>query len=240
MAAVRASGEKAAIARRFGRAARSYDGAALVQRAMAEAVAAELARRVPHARRVLELGCGSGALTERLLLRLPAAHVTAVDFAPPMLAVAAERLPAARVRLLEADVETWEPAGRFDAVVSCALLQWVADAPALVARHGRPGVHATFGPATLRELRAALAAAGSAPCEPPYPDAAAWRAAFPRAAVEARLVRVAHGGARGLLRSLRATGAGWAPEPAPVAALRRAVDLYAAPHATYETILVSV
>jgi demethylmenaquinone methyltransferase/2-methoxy-6-polyprenyl-1,4-benzoquinol methylase len=64
---------------------------------------------------VLELACGSGVWTERLQ-RL-AASVTAVDGAPEMLARARTRLgSSASVQIVEADLFSWHPTRRYDAV----------------------------------------------------------------------------------------------------------------------------
>jgi SAM-dependent methyltransferase len=64
---------------------------------------------------VLELACGSGIWTERLLGS--AQTVTAVDGAPEMLALAQSRVgPSASVRFVEADLFRWEPDRRYDAV----------------------------------------------------------------------------------------------------------------------------
>src|SRR5687767_12154945 len=64
---------------------------------------------------VLELACGSGIWTEHL--QRTARSVTAVDGAPEMLARARSRLgSSAAVRFVEADLFSWHPAGRYDAV----------------------------------------------------------------------------------------------------------------------------
>jgi SAM-dependent methyltransferase len=64
---------------------------------------------------VLELACGSGVWTEGL--RRSASSVTAVDAAPEMLARARSRLGScASVRFVEADLFSWHPTRRFDAV----------------------------------------------------------------------------------------------------------------------------
>lgn len=65
---------------------------------------------------VLELACGSGTWTEWLLRS--AATVTAVDAAPEMLARAMARLASQdNVRFVEADLFSWTPDRRYDAVV---------------------------------------------------------------------------------------------------------------------------
>lgn len=65
---------------------------------------------------VLELACGSGVWTERLARS--AASVTAVDGAPEMLALARTRVGsrATAVRFVEADLFSWRPSRRYDAV----------------------------------------------------------------------------------------------------------------------------
>jgi demethylmenaquinone methyltransferase/2-methoxy-6-polyprenyl-1,4-benzoquinol methylase len=62
---------------------------------------------------VLELACGSGMWTQRLLGH--ATSVTAVDAAPEMLAVAAARFGGS-VRLIEANLFDWTPDRRYDVV----------------------------------------------------------------------------------------------------------------------------
>jgi demethylmenaquinone methyltransferase/2-methoxy-6-polyprenyl-1,4-benzoquinol methylase len=64
--------------------------------------------------RVLELACGPGAWTERLLRH--ATHVTAVDAAPEMLARAQARVGADRVRFIHADLFGWRPDSRYQVV----------------------------------------------------------------------------------------------------------------------------
>jgi SAM-dependent methyltransferase len=64
--------------------------------------------------RVLELACGTGAWTERLLRH--ATSVTAVDASPEMLAIASARVSDERVRFIQADLFTWAPGRRYDLV----------------------------------------------------------------------------------------------------------------------------
>lgn len=63
---------------------------------------------------VLELACGPGVWTERLVDT--AKSVTAVDAAPEMLARARARVTSRRARFIEADLFTWHPDRRYDAV----------------------------------------------------------------------------------------------------------------------------
>jgi SAM-dependent methyltransferase len=63
---------------------------------------------------VLELACGPGVWTARLLRY--ATEVTAVDASPEMLALAAARTGGERVRFIQADLFTWRPDQSYDVV----------------------------------------------------------------------------------------------------------------------------
>jgi trans-aconitate 2-methyltransferase len=79
---------------------------------------------------VLELGCGSGRDTERLLAALPHGRVVALDGSLKMLERLRERLGEAdgRLEVLHRDLrEPFELEGPFDAVMSVATLHWLPD-----------------------------------------------------------------------------------------------------------------
>jgi SAM-dependent methyltransferase len=73
--------------------------------------------------RILDLGCGDGALTEKLVAL--GAQVVGVDTSPEMIAAARGR--GLDVRLMDARALAF--AGEFDAVFSNAVLHWVKDDP---------------------------------------------------------------------------------------------------------------
>lgn len=81
-------------------------------------------------RRVVDLGCGPGNLTETLAKRWPAAILEAFDSSAEMVAAARERGLAASVR----DVVDWHPSPDTDVAVCNAVLQWVPGHPALLTR----------------------------------------------------------------------------------------------------------
>jgi trans-aconitate 2-methyltransferase len=81
-------------------------------------------------RRVVDLGCGPGNLTETLTTRWPGAVLEAFDSSPDMVAAAQARGIDAHV----ADATTWTPAPDTDVIVTNAVLQWLPTHPDLLRR----------------------------------------------------------------------------------------------------------
>lgn len=166
---------KREIARRFNRAAPTYDRHAEIQRRTLDLLVkrlAHLAIELPTAAgRILELGCGTGACTEQLLRLFPHSRLLSLDFAPAMLERARSRIagggPAAagRVDFLCCDAEDFLAAGRerFALVTANATLQWFADPAAALRRIGAalaPGgilLTTIFGRESLADLDQGLA-----------------------------------------------------------------------------------
>jgi SAM-dependent methyltransferase len=100
------------------------------------AMVADLVAACWVAPRVLDLACGLGSMTERLLAGLPNATVTAVDLDPVLLRLARETFAEdERVTVVERDVRAdgWSddlPGAPFDAVVTTRALHWL-DEPVL-------------------------------------------------------------------------------------------------------------
>ena len=88
-------------------------------------------------REVLELACGTGRHTARLVDA--GAHVTAVDFSRGMLDEARKRLASADVRFEVGDITKPLPfdAARFDLVLCCLAMEHVRDLPPLFAEAKR-------------------------------------------------------------------------------------------------------
>ena len=121
---------------------------------------------------VLDLACGPGAISDRVLARFPGARVVAVDYDPILLTVArgalAERHGTDRVTVIDADLVAagWEKqVPVVDAVLSSTALHWLsptelsavyATAATLLKPGGvlLNGDHLRYGPGnpTLREI----------------------------------------------------------------------------------------
>jgi trans-aconitate 2-methyltransferase len=82
---------------------------------------------------VLDLGCGTGRVTEKLLERLPRGHVVAVDGAPAMVQRAREQL-GHRATVVLSDLLELKLDEPVDAAISTATFHWIADHDALFAR----------------------------------------------------------------------------------------------------------
>ncbi len=145
------------VRRNFSRHADEYDRHARIQKI----VATKLLRCLPSAAgqgQCLEVGCGTGILSQLFLERHPAASLILSDIAHGMSCQIAQAFPGRPV--VDADAAQLPfMAERFDLVLSSSVYQWVDPLPQAVAeiqRILRPGgmlVLALFGEQTLFELR---------------------------------------------------------------------------------------
>jgi SAM-dependent methyltransferase len=97
---------------------------------------------LPPAARILDVGCGTGALGEAVTARDPAAKVIGVDLSPTYLAAARETAPGTRVAAADAARLPLPDDAGLDAALSGLVLAFVPDPAAVVremARVTRPG-----------------------------------------------------------------------------------------------------
>jgi malonyl-CoA O-methyltransferase len=170
--------DKRKARRAFSRAAETYDEAAVLQREVGrrQLERLDLVRLTP--RNILDLGCGTGEQSQALLRRYPGARVHALDFALPMLGQARRRGRwRRRPHCICADMEHLPlGADSIDLLISNLAFQWAADPVRLYReclRVLRPGgllMFTTFGPDTLKELRAAWAEVDQTPHVSPFMD----------------------------------------------------------------------
>ena len=89
-------------------------------------IAQAAAATTPHARHVLDVGCGAGNYTLKLLELLPNLDATLIDLSQPMLDRARERVGRAttgRITTIQADIrEVKLPDGAYDIVLAAAVL----------------------------------------------------------------------------------------------------------------------
>ncbi|GCD58450.1 biotin synthesis protein [Acetobacter pasteurianus NBRC 3280] len=198
-------------------AAEKYDQAATVQRVAAR----ELFQRIHTCMagkkplRILEIGCGTGLLTEHLRACWPDADILATDFAPNMLARAKSRLGES-VSYHQMDAATPDVNGPFDLICGNLIMQWLpepAKALRTLAEILAPGgvlAVSTLLDGTFAEWQQACAQEGQHAATPVYPELANaqnWRpSAFSGGWVEQDIVQAFADGLD-FVRHLKATGA---------------------------------
>lgn len=155
--------QRGTAAARFSAAAATYDRHASVH----ERVADRVLRLVPNTLRpvrILDVGCGTGILTERIAGTFPDATVYALDPARGMIAEARKRLKARpNIKWMAKGLSALDRQTPFDLVVSSSSLHWIVPMEkafqtlrAVVA----DGAHVVFGlmaRGTFSELHAARA-----------------------------------------------------------------------------------
>lgn len=159
----------------FGRAANSYDAAAILQKQVREEMLSRLDLVNMQPQFILDAGCGTGAASFALQHKFKNAHVVSLDFALPMLQKTKQNLgdlglinalkkifsPKAH-HLLCADIEHLPLAEKtFGLIWSNLAIQWCNDLDQAFQEFYRvlqpEGLlmFSTFGPDTLKELRVA-------------------------------------------------------------------------------------
>ena len=105
--------------------ARTYDRSSQPQQAWAAEVLARLAGIAPDAT-VIDVGCGTGRVTEALWAIVPRGHVLAIDASEDMVELARRRL-GDRTKVWCQDVLDLGLDEPVDAIISTATLHWVTD-----------------------------------------------------------------------------------------------------------------
>ncbi|MGH9055080.1 MAG: methyltransferase domain-containing protein [Acidimicrobiales bacterium] len=118
---------------------------------------ADLLCRIVHPgpRRVVDLGCGPGNTTSKLLERWPNARVTGIDHSPDMIDHANSLAVPDRLDFRVEDLRDWKADAPVDVLMCCATLQWVPGhvdlLPDLIASLAPGGVFAFQVPANFQQ-----------------------------------------------------------------------------------------
>ena len=159
------------VRRNFGRAASTYEKHDALQQEVQTLLLDRLGFYLEAPERVIDVGAGTGRGTALLRKRYPKAQVVAMDLALPMLRAAKKHVSWLRPfqRVCAEATALPLPDHSVDVLHSNLCFQWIDDLPALFGecvRVLKPGgllVYSTFGPDTLKELRAAWALADQQP-----------------------------------------------------------------------------
>jgi len=220
--------DKRRVRRAFERAAASYDAAAVLQNEIGRRMLArlELIKLAPAT--ILDAGAGTGGAVPALLARYPGARVVALDLALAMARRAAARRPWWWRRLLDGgsrlaavcgDIERLPlAAGCADMVWSNLAIQWVEEPQRAFAEMHRvlaPGgllLFSSFGPDTLKELRAAFRGVDGHTHVHEFTDMhnvgdMLVAGGFADPVMDMEVVTLTYEDARGLMRDLKAIGA---------------------------------
>jgi malonyl-CoA O-methyltransferase len=225
---------KQAIQRNFARRGASYDRHARIQQWMAAELLRGCREALLLARRILEVGCGTGHVTELLRQANPHAALVALDLEVSLLQRARSRLGRdTGVQFVAADGESFT-GGSYDLIVSNSVFQWFIlpeETMREYYRMLRPGgclAFAILGPATFQELAASFQEAAGALPLAESPEVAAvsfsseekWQrflanAGFQEVALQREVRTETHPTVQDFLRALQATGA-TNPTPRPL------------------------
>lgn len=113
------------IQKHFNHAAPSYDEAAILQKTVAERIDERLALTTVKAKTILDVGCGTGLLTEKVIQRYPHAQCFAIDLSENMLNQAKTRIQQPRLKWLGHSLN--------NLLQHCSITKKIASKPAAIA-----------------------------------------------------------------------------------------------------------
>ncbi len=157
--------DKKLIKLRFKQAAATYEQQAKVQHLVADRLLALLGTAAPDAApaSMLEIGCCTGLLTEKIMARFPSlSHLTVSDLEPSFAQCVERKVGnlADNITFLAGDIESVDLPAHYDLIISSSTLHWVHDLPGLCRKlHAHLNVggilaFSLYGVDNLREIRA--------------------------------------------------------------------------------------
>lgn len=210
----------AALKRSFDRAAADYDAHTPLQSTVRAHLLEKLDMVKLEPAAILDAGCGTGRALKPLAQRFRKARLHALDIAPGMLREAKRNKPwFRRLQAVEGDLAAMPLADdSIELAFSNLALQWVNDLDTAlrefrrVLRGGGVLVFSTFGPDTLKELRAAFSEVDGFNHVNRFLDLhdvgdALVRAGFTEVVMDVEHFTLTYDNATGLMRDLKRIGA---------------------------------
>ncbi|MEM6604040.1 MAG: methyltransferase domain-containing protein [Pseudomonadota bacterium] len=114
------------IEKNFSKAAETYHNHAHIQADIAGQLS-ELSRNMQNITDIIDIGCGTGFLTQRLRKIFPKAHITACDMSAPMLEECARHSGDPKMSYLKCDAELYDFPQKYDLIASNMTFQWFSD-----------------------------------------------------------------------------------------------------------------
>lgn len=214
--------DKAKVRKGFERAAQRYDESAILQQEVATRLLARLDYIRLQPRTVMDLGCGTGFVTADILKRYPKADIIALDLALNMLHKTQKKNKGwlrKKPRCVCADAEQLPlKDNSIDLLISSLMLQWSNDLQAVfngferaIAPNGLL-MFTTFGPDTLKEIRASWATVDNTPHTSQFTDMhdigdALLNAGFSDPVMDMEMITMTYDSVRSIMRDIKNIGA---------------------------------
>ena len=204
---------KQKIIKCFNSKAYSYHHAADIQPHIAERLACRLPGNKP-VEHILEIGCGTGFLSDYLIRSFPNANLLLTDIAPAMVKITQERFsetPNVVVQVM--DGEALKTPEQYDLIVSSMAMHWFSDFKKSL-QHimdklapGGSFFFSVLGKNSLHEWRHVFTEMKVSAPTPAFPDQQEWQAHFPGIQVEVELTQQPYSNSHTFLKTLKQIGA---------------------------------
>lgn len=122
---------KQKIRENFSTSAKRYNTWATSQEKAAEILIKKITKKNPAT--VLDIGCGTGILTAKLLKKFTTVKITGLDFAPKMITLCQQKWPTQQ--FICTDAEEFESNQTYDLITSSFTFQWFAELAATIYKY---------------------------------------------------------------------------------------------------------
>jgi malonyl-CoA O-methyltransferase len=201
------------VKKAFNKACDSYENHAVLQKEVAFRLDEKLNIIKPNTQTILDLGAGTGLLTQHLLMRYPNANIIALDFAKNSL-----QLNPAKTKICANSLALPFADNSVDIITSNLMMQWCENLDLLfsecqrVLKNNGLFLFTTFGVNTLQELKKSWAMVDDMPHVNTFVDMhdvgdALLKSGFQNPVMESELLTLTYEHVMDLLKDLKGIGA---------------------------------